>query len=259
MKKNINILMFFVFIFLGFIINVNAANINDLSSGDIVIGNTRFKSGTWVSASRAAKAGALYTNNTGNTDLNTYLYINPVVIYVYDDTIENYKLLNSNEIVNLEIEMNIYYENNVPLVNTYESYVEYEYDEETGEEMINAFNMVFEFYDFLPELGEIMVDDPEVELDYTNQTITCPYDKTFEFQVVRDNEGMDYIGYCGLDEFDFIFADDARMESIQVDNIEVSNIQNENQSKISFENQEYQSILKINDKLGNVTINPYNF
>lgn len=249
MKKNINILIVFVFIFLGFVIHVDAANINDLSSGDIVIGNTRFKSGTWVSASRAAKAGSLYTIATGKTDANTYLYINPYVIYIYDDTIENYKLLNSNEIVNLEMEMNIYYENNEPLINTYESYSLIEDDE-----LLEA-NDVYMFYNEM--YGEIFLEDEtdeNVKLDYENETITCPYHYVFNFQVVANNEPVNFIGICGVDDFRFELEDNYNQEKIEIESIElVDGIEEPdllNQSKVDFEH--YDSLnnyVTINDKL----------
>lgn len=240
-------------------LGVNAASLESIvEPGDIIIGNTVFRSDDWISASRSSKAGALYAMNTGETEVRVFYYDDFEDWYEYNDTTSKYELITEPTLSELGDIIDIYYDNNEPLVNTYEAYVERGYDEELGEEYIKDFNMVFEFFDYLPQLGEIMVDDPEVELDYTNQTITCPYDKTFEFQVVRNNEGQDYIGYCGLEEFGFIEADEAEIESLQVERIEVGNLQNENQSKISFENRDYQNILKIHDKLSDVSINPYN-
>jgi len=241
------------------VLNANAASLESIvEPGDIIIGNTVFRADDWISASRSSKAGALYAMNTGETEVRVFYYDDMEEWYEYNDTTSKYELITEPTLSELGDIINIYYDNNEPLVNTYEAYVERGYDEETGEEYLTNFNMVFEFYDYLPQLGEIMVDDPEVELDYVNQTITCPYDKTFEFQVVRNNEGEDYVGYCGLDEFGFATKDELEIESVQIESIEVSNVQNENQSKVSIEESEYQTVLKINEKLSNVTINPYN-
>ena len=92
MKKNISLIVLSILTFFAFSITSNAANINGLNSGDIIIGSTKFNSGTWISSSRAAKAGALYSNITGNYDIKTYYYVAPVVIYEIDEEGQN-KLL----------------------------------------------------------------------------------------------------------------------------------------------------------------------
>ena len=64
----------------------------------------------------------------------------------YNNDTENYELLSSLEVSEIQDIIHIYYENNKPLVNTYESHVEYEYDDEYDEEYISDANDVYWFY-----------------------------------------------------------------------------------------------------------------
>ena len=115
-KILITFIMFFAF---GMI--TNAASSSILTKGDIVIGNTVFHEDTWISAARASKAGALFTrNNIGDTNIYIYYYVNDNIIYVYNENEEKYNLLSEEEISNLNTNLNIYYENNEGLLNTYQ-------------------------------------------------------------------------------------------------------------------------------------------
>jgi len=155
MYKNLKRLMLSLVMFFGFNGMVYAESIYDhLSSGDIIIGNTTFKSGTWISATRASKAGSLYTIDSGKTDVKTYKYINENVWYELDSQTDEYTILSKEKIEQLEDELKIYYNNNDGIMVT----INYE---DTGFEQI-----VDEW---------IKENNPSVIIDTNNKTVTCKY------------------------------------------------------------------------------------
>lgn len=130
-KRSIKTFMLGFILSLICIINVNAASLESvIGPGDIIIGNTVFRADDWISASRASKAGALYAMNTGETDVRVFYYDDMEEWYEYNDTTSKYELITEPTLSELGDIINVYYDNNEPLVNTYESYVKYEYDEE---------------------------------------------------------------------------------------------------------------------------------
>lgn len=161
MYKNIKKLILSLMVFCGFNGIVNAESIYDhLSSGDIIIGNTTFNSGTWISATRASKAGSLYTLNSGNSDVKTYIFINQNVWYELDQTTETYRTLNKTEIRNIESNLNVYYNNNEPLD------VTFSYENTTFEETL------------LEEFG--LFPNENLKIDTINKTVTCKYGTIIE-------------------------------------------------------------------------------
>ena len=120
MKNKIIKLIFSFIISFSFISFVDAQGIYDnVKNGDIIIGNTAFRSGTWISATRAGKAGALFNQNTGSTNLKTYKYINKNLWYELNEETDEYTILNSSEISEIENNLRIYYINNNSIMNTY--------------------------------------------------------------------------------------------------------------------------------------------
>ena len=249
-KRSIKLFLLTCIISLSSLINVNADALYDkISPGDVIIGNTVFKSNTWISANRAAEAGSLYTLNTGEVNKNTYLYDDLEDWYKYNNDTEKYELLSSLEVSEIQDIIHIYYENNKPLVKTYESYSLIE-----GDELLEA-NDVFRFYNSL--YGEIFLEDEtdeNVKLDYENETITCPYQYVFNFQVVANNEPVNFIGICGVDDFSFELEDNYNQEKIEIESIELVDAEGNpdllNQSKVDFEH--YDSLnnyVTINEEL----------
>ena len=191
---------------LGFImlfvcgISVNAASLDSvIEPGDIIIGNTVFRADDWISASRASKAGALYAMNTGNTDVRVFYYDDFEEWYEYNDELLKYELVKEPTLIELENIIEIYYDNNEPLVHTYESYVEYEYDEESDEEYIIDSNSVFQLFYVFDE-NYLKLEDDNVILDFENETITCPYGYVFDFSYEYE-ESDKFKGIFGIEEF----------------------------------------------------------
>lgn len=249
-KRSIKLFLLTCIIGLSSLINVNADALYDkISPGDVIIGNTVFKSNTWISANRAAEAGSLYTLNTGEVNKNTYLYDDLEDWYKYNNDTEKYELLSSLEVSEIQDIIHIYYENNKPLVNIYESYSLIE-----GDELLEA-NDVFRFYNSL--YGEIFLEDEtdeNVKLDYENETITCPYHYVFDFQVVANNEPVNFKGICGIEGFSFELEDYYENERIEIESIELVDAEENsdllNQGKIDFEH--YDSVnnyVTINEEL----------
>lgn len=195
-KKIVNNVLLSILVFFGFNIFVNASSIYDyLKSGDIIIGNTTFRNGTWISATRASKAGSLYTMVNGDIDVKTYKYINQNVWYEMDPVTDKYKILSKDKIEDLNKSLHINFLNNEPITKTYKSYANYEDD------VLVEANDVFRFFNSFD--GEIFVDESEVTLDYQNQTITCEFNTIFEFRVISNDSEDFYTGFCG-DEFNFL-------------------------------------------------------
>ena len=115
MKNKIIKLIFSFIISFSFISFVDAQGIYDnVKNGDIIIGNTAFRSGTWISATRAGKAGALFTKNTSSIDVKTYKVITTNLWYELDDD-GQYRKLEDYELDELENNLKIFYENNNPI------------------------------------------------------------------------------------------------------------------------------------------------
>lgn len=239
-KRSIKLFLLTCIIGLSSLINVNADTLYDkISPGDVIIGNTVFKGNTWISANRAAEAGSLYTLNTGEINRNTYLYDDLEDWYKYNNDTEKYELLSSLEVSEIQDIIHIYYENNKPLINTYESYVEYEYDEEYDENYILDANDVYLFYNEM--YGEIFLEDEtdeNVKLDYENETITCPYHYVFDFKVVANDEAENFKGICGINDFEYVYEEEYNLEEISIESIELTSKSDYpnllNQDKVDF-------------------------
>lgn len=188
-KKIVNNVLLSILVFFGFSFCVNASSIYDyLKSGDIIIGNTTFRNGTWISATRASKAGSLYTMVNNDIDVKTYKYINQNVWYEMDPITDKYKILSKDEINDLNNTLYINFLNNEPITKTYKAKI-VEEDEFSG-----GPNAVHDFFNYLQ--GDKFIEEGEVTLDYQNQTITCEFNTFFKFSVVRNNQAEIYTGFC---------------------------------------------------------------
>lgn len=181
MKKVIRKIVLSLFMFFCTFVVVNADSLYDnLQSGDIIIGNTTFRSGTWVSTTRASKAGALFNQNTGSTNLKTYFYVNKNLWYELNDATDEYRMLSSSEISEIENNLKIFYENNTPLIHTYKVDSQNFYGKRVTE--ISSKNVTF---------------------DTNYENVTCPYGEKFEVSFLvlpaGDNKYEYYDAYCGLD------------------------------------------------------------
>ena len=106
MKKVLLLIIFsFSFFFVNNVVNAD----NELSSGDVIIGYTKFDENTWISASRAAKAGSLYTNESGNIFVRTFIYIDEDVWYEMDSEYGGYYLLEDEELSNIKDNLNVHF------------------------------------------------------------------------------------------------------------------------------------------------------
>lgn len=182
MKNKIIKLIFSFIISFSSILFVDAQGIYDnVKNGDIIIGNTAFRSGTWISATRAGKAGALFNQNTGSTNLKTYIYINKNLWYELNEETDEYKILNSSEISEIENNLRIYYINNNSIMNTYN----------TQKEIFNGKSIT-------------KISSKNVTFNDNYETITCPYGEKFEVTLqvgpAGDNKYEYYEAYCGLDD-----------------------------------------------------------
>ena len=219
-------------------INVNATKLEEMiEPGDIVIGNTVFRSDDWISASRASKAGALYAMNNGATDVRVFYYDEFEDWYEYNDKTLKYELIKEPTLSKLGDIIKVYYDNNEPLTNTYESYVEYEYDEISEEYYPMEFNRVFTLFN--SESAEIKINDEKIKLDYDNKTISCPFGYTFRFEIQNEDMNTKYIGICGFDEFKYESEEEYNLEKLKIESIElVSSSEDEilvNQDKVVVE------------------------
>lgn len=188
-KKIVKNVLLAVIVFFGFNTFVNASSIYDyLEPHDVIIGNTTFRSGTWISATRASKAGSLYTMINGDTDVKTYKYIAQEVWFEMDPETDAYRPLSKDEIAELNDTLYINFLNNEPLMKTYKAKI-VEEDEFSG-----GPNAVHDFFNYLE--GDKFVDEEAVILDYQNQTITCEFNTVFEFSVVQNDVAEYYTGFC---------------------------------------------------------------
>ena len=167
MKKVIRKIVLSLFMFFCTFVVVNADSLYDnLQSGDIIIGNTTFRSGTWVSTTRASKAGALFNQNTGSTNLKTYFYVNKNLWYELNDATDEYRMLSSSEISEIENNLKIFYENNSGLPKTYFKNNMSDTDD-VGILLDYATNN---------ESIDFKLDDANVKIDTVNETVSCPID-----------------------------------------------------------------------------------
>lgn len=230
------------------VLSVNAASLESIvEPGDIIIGNTVFRSDDWISATRSSKAGALYSMNTGETEVRVFYYDDFEDWYEYNDATSKYELITVPTLSELGDIINIYYDNNEPLENTYVS----SYDEE-----LEIGNDVFGFFNYL--YGDIFVEDEEVIIDYENETITCPYQKVFDFEVVENNEPMEFKGVCGVDDFEFYPSEFYNLQKMKIVNIEKTDSRDEliNQDKVDFEYDSYDYIrFQINEPIEETSVN----
>lgn len=92
--------------------------------GDVIIGNTVFHSDVWISASRASKAGSLYTKINGKTDIKTYYFAADLgdseLWYVYNDDIEAYEMLDDEELEEVKNNLEVLFNNNVGNLSLYD-------------------------------------------------------------------------------------------------------------------------------------------
>lgn len=234
------VLMAFI-MFFAFGMTTNALSSSILSKGDIVIGNTVFHEDTWISAARASKAGALFTkNNIGDTNIYIYYYVNDNLIYVYNESEEKYNLLSEEEINNLNTNLNIYYENNEGLLNTYQK------TDEEDDSVDILLNYVTD-----DENYNIELDDKNVVVDTTNETITCPYEYEFTFKVnfknaVESESSEQFYGYCGINGFTLVNEYEKNLAPLDVVSVELASDENFiNQNKLEYNGSYY----KINDNL----------
>ena len=225
MKKIIKNLVLSFILFFSFTCFVNAEGIYDyLDSEDIIIGNTIFKTDTWISANRAAKAGALYAKNMEDTNVYTLLYIDEDLWFIYDEDEEEYTQLDQETIALVEEYLSLYYINNEPMLHTYNAYYE-----ETEEEPIT--NDAYWFLDMYGSEYGVEFDDDEVTVDLDNGTITCPYEKEFDFTL--DNGSVNGVGVCGLDDFYFYYVhNEPESVPLELESIVLSE-EGENQDKVT--------------------------
>lgn len=188
-KRIIGLCCTLIVISLSLIINASADTIyNKLQPGDIVIGRTLFRN-TWISSNRAAVAGALYREVTEEIDIKTYKYVSTVngkkIWYVLEDN-NNYKLLSDREVEELENNLYINYNNNEPIVHTYNK-----------EESVDFFDTFYGEKTY----REIKADNEDFKIYENSKTLTCPYGLDFSFTARDTNNKITYYkGYCGLDD-----------------------------------------------------------
>lgn len=169
MKKNIYIIFLVMLMFFGIENNVKADTLYDnLSAGDVIVGNTAFRSGVWITATRAGIAGANYVLNNNDANVKIYKYINRYVWYELDED-SNPSILTTNQIAEIERTLHIYYVNNEPLVLTYD-----DWSNNSGVLALTSFNTK----------NEWLIDDDVVAIDYEYGNVTCPYG--YEFYLERD-------------------------------------------------------------------------
>lgn len=119
MKCKIMKLLFTIAIFFSFSIITKAQGIYDIiQSGDIIIGNTVFRKGLWLSQAQVNKAKELYTNNTGNTNVYIYKFVAKGIWYEQQNDGTFKIVIDGNRISEIENNLKIIYENNIPISNT---------------------------------------------------------------------------------------------------------------------------------------------
>lgn len=243
MKNKIIKLIFSFIISFSFISFVDAQGIYDnVKNGDIIIGNTAFRSGTWISATRAGKAGALFTKNTSSIDVKTYKVITTNLWYELDDD-GQYRKLEDYELDELENNLKIFYENNNP--------INIKYDKLKNELGVpTELSFLLNLYN--SEDSTFIINDSNIIFDKSDNTVTCPFDYKFEFSLLyADNTSIDYVGRCSQDDIVFEEKDLHNLIDIKIKNVQISNVNYPNQSKISLKNsvENFYYTYKVNEEL----------
>lgn len=243
MKNKIIKLIFSFIISFSFISFVDAQGIYDnVKNGDIIIGNTAFRSGTWISATRAGKAGALFTKNTSSIDVKTYKVITTNLWYELDDD-GQYRKLEDYELDVLENNLKIFYENNNP--------INIKYDKLKNELGVpTELSFLLNLYN--SEDSTFIINDSNIIFDKSDNTVTCPFDYEFEFSLLyADNTSIDYVGRCSQDDIVFEEKDLHNLIDIKINNVQISNVNYPNQSKISLKNsvENFYYTYKVNEEL----------
>ena len=222
---------------------------DQMNVGDVIIGNTLFSKDTFISANRAAKAGALYAKNNG-TNLETYKYIGQGMWYVYDDSVGTFVAVKDNDkISNIENSLNINYINNKPL--TYKIKAKdgnfYVLRKDNSLELLNFENSEQEenFIDMSYFLGDPICEDCNVTIDYgdvadlinfdqQNQILTCTYGAEFKFGVTYENgDTSTMVGSCGYKPLDFEMTD---IKNLSVTPIKLESISISDASPAAYKN-----------------------
>lgn len=196
-KKYIQTFIFCFLLNIICIINVNATNLDIVEPGDIIIGNTVFRSDDWISATRSSKAGALYYENTGETDVRVFYYDDLGDWYEYNDSTSKYELIIEPTLSELEDIINIYYDNNIAILHNYD----YPYD-----------------YSLYLSNGEIRRVSSN-NVTFKDTYISCPYGEWFEFDFYNFDiyERETYEGFCGFDgNFEFWLKDDSFYSNLNI-------------------------------------------
>lgn len=223
MKK---VLLLIIFSFSFFFVNnvVNAET--ELSSGDVIIGYTKFDENTWISASRAAKAGSLYTKEAGDIFVRTFIYIDEDVWYEMDSEFGGYYLLEGEELENVKENLKIYYYNNEPIKMIYD----------ITELVVNHDYLINEF-----EISNITHE--YVSYDEVEQTFTCPYGDAFVFDLSfvdaeMRNVTQKYVGECG-ENIKFTEYGMYSTSELKIDYIQMATSESENNNQGKFVEAEY--------------------
>lgn len=234
MKKVIRKIVLSLFMFFCTFVVVNADSLYDnLQSGDIIIGNTTFRSGTWVSTTRASKAGALFNQNTGSTNLKTYFYVNKNLWYELNDATDEYRMLSSSEISEIENNLQIFYENNNGLSKTYLK------NSDDGAGLILDYATNNDGVDF-------KLDDANVKIDKVNETVSCPIDYEFSFNVAfkygeNPNTRETYYGKCGINGLSVIAETEKKSTPLNIISVELATDEEfVNQNKVNFNGNFYE-------------------
>ena len=243
MKNKIIKLIFSFIISFSFISFVDAQGIYDnVKNGDIIIGNTTFRSGTWISATRASKAGSLFTRNTSSIDVKTYKVITTNLWYELDDD-GQYRKLEDYELEELENNLKIFYENNNPINIKY-----YKLENELG--VPTELSFLLNLYN--SDDSTFIINDSNIIFDKSDSTVTCPFDYEFEFSILySDNTSVDYVGRCSQNDIIFEEKDLHNLIDIKINNVQISNVNYPNQSKISLKNsvENFYYAYKVNEEL----------
>ena len=193
MKKNIlKFISLSLFVFFGSMLTVSAGTtvLENVFPGDIVIGNSVFTSGTWISATKASKAGSLYTLNTGDVNVKTYINIYDELWYELDADTDEYRALSIEEVDELLENHNIYYTDGDPVMVTYPIKQENSYIEIllSGPATVYDESLVFD-----SETRSVTCDYGEVykieDWDLTSNTLMMTYDLKCDENLMIHDEG----------------------------------------------------------------------
>jgi len=253
MKKNIlKFISLSLFVFLGSMLTVSAGTTveENVYPGDIIIGNSTFTRGTWISATRASKAGSLYTLNNGDANVKTYVCINEDLWYELDEDTEEYRALSEEEVIDLVENHNIYYTDGDPVRVTYPIKQEVSHTEIvlSNPKTIYAEDLIF---------------------DGINRTVTCNYGEIYKVEdAVFGDETFTYtVTYDLKCDEDLMLYDEGYYDAKPIEVVSVSipsnpenshlGIEFTNQDKVTLEYDEtYNQItISLNEKID--SSNPY--